>query len=983
MTSRKFDQLYRELNPAQRRAVDTIDGPVMVLAGPGTGKTQVLTLRIANILRQTDTPPEAILALAFTRSAVQLMRQRLTEIIGSVGYRVRIHTFHSFCNEVIRHYPEHFPRIIGSTTALPIDQIRIMRNVIDESRLKLLKPYGSPYHYLYPALEAIGRLKKENVPPVALAKLLSQNSVVGHERWRGRQRELLTLYRRYEAGLATARLYDFNDMIVEVIRELEAKTDFRLELQEEHQYLLADEQQDANQGQNELLRLLADFHDQPNLFIVGDEKQAIFQFQGASLDNFDYFRRLYPAAVSIGLTENYRSCQPVLDAAQSLIGSSVGLGAAARAPLRSRVSVAATARLGQPPVTLRVFSREANEYRWLAADLQEKMTKHPELNLNQVAVIFRDNADARPIVEVFERVGLPFVLESSSNVLNDLEIKKLILLFRAIYYFGDDDWLRPLLQLDFWGLPPLDIWRLLEHARRGDVSVYELLAAAKHLKTVRLARPEKFHQLFQLLARWKQLSANVNFTDLFGLVLAESQFLPTLLKKDGAVDKLEKLQAFFEELKNILKNQPDFALKDFVGYLDLLEEQHVSINLKNLGQRNGVRLLTAHKAKGLEFDLVYLVRAYDGHFGARRSTDLFRLPWRGLPAEDAGGLEAERRLFYVALTRARAAVNISYAETDEDDRHRLPSQFIGEIDKNLLETVDVAEFEAAQARRPETSLRPRVYTGAKITERAYLNRLFLERGLSVTALNNYLVCPLKYFFHNLLRVTRVQGRELLYGAAVHAALKSFFDQWRQGSRGSRRQLLLGFERAVKEQPLSPANRAPLLKRGQRALGGYFKHYRAAWPRRIVNEFRINGVVLGSVIKLTGQIDKLEFLSADRREVNVVDYKTGRVKSRNEILGKNKQATGDYYRQLVFYKLLLELYPRERYRVTSGEIDFIEPNERGGYKKERFELGDEAVKQLKEQITGVAEEIVSLKFLKRGCGHANCESCQLWRMTGHG
>ncbi|MEK7585300.1 MAG: ATP-dependent DNA helicase, partial [Patescibacteria group bacterium] len=787
----QFSTLYRALNAAQRAAVDAIQGPVMIIADPGTGKTQVLTLRIANILRQTDTPPEAILALAFTRSAAATLRQRLVSIIGTAGFRVKIHTFHSFCNEIIRTYPEYFPRIIGSTAALPIDQIRLMRQVIDETPLKLLKPFGSPYYYLYPALESIDRLKKENVSPAGLAKWL--RGAKSADRSFERTKELLKLYRSYEAALAKAKLYDFNDMVMEVIRRLEGDAGFRELLQAEHQYLLADEHQDANQSQNELLRLLTNFDDSPNLFIVGDAKQAIFQFQGASLDNFNYFRRLYPTAVVIALVENYRSHQLILDAAHSLLSD----GAALRAPRRK----------AGPKIVCRRFASEAAELAWLAAELKGK---------SNVAVIYRDNRDAEDLIELLERAGVPFNVQSDANLLRDIDIRKLLILLQTIHHFGDDHWLKLCLHLDFLKLPPLDVWRLTTARRRE--SLYHTLGSRDKLGQLGLARADKFHNFYLKLERWKRLATNANFTDLFGLVLEESQLLPYLLKKRSAVDKLEKLRAFFDELKNILKANPDFSLADFIGYLAILEEHHVSLNAKQTIGRGGVTLLTAHKAKGLEFDQVYIIRVTDNRFGARRTSELFHLPNRG-EVVSSEAVAAERRLLYVALTRGREAVHLSYATTDGEGNHRLPSRFLEEIDKTKLELIDVAD--ALPKAKPDNPFKPRTYQGAKITDRAFLNQLFSERGLSVTGLNNYLACPLRYFFNNLLRVTKVQRRELLYGVAVHAALKNFFDRYREGEPVSAPLLIQNFKRALAREPLSPLDRPAVVAKGERALTGYF------------------------------------------------------------------------------------------------------------------------------------------------------------------
>src|SRR3989344_165176 len=910
MTSRKFTELYQKLNPAQREAVDAIDGPVMVVAGPGTGKTFVLTLRIANILRQTDLPPDAILALAFTRSAVSTLRARLVEIVGSVGYRVKIHTFHSFGNEIIKTYPEYFPRIIGATAALPVDQIGIMKEVIDAARLKLLKPFGAPYHYLYPALEAIDRLKKENITPRDLEKLLRPSKINpvdpdrGANRKQERNRELAQLYRGYETALQHHQLYDFNDMVMEVIKVLTTAVDWRTELQEEFQYILADEHQDANQSQNELLRLLTDFNDRPNLFIVGDAKQAIFQFQGASLDNFNYFRRLYPAAKIITLTDNYRSRQPILDAAQSLIKASGGLDQTTLTPLRA---VSGREALRNDKIALRVFSAEAAEFRWLAQDLKQKLKSG--LAADRLAVIFRDNRDAEPISEIFEQENIPFIVESETNILRDIDLRKLILLFRTIHYFGAADWLKQVLHLDFLNLPPLAVWRLITDSQKLKRPLYELLRSS-------------FPRFYQKLEHWHRLAHNANFTDLFGRVLDESRFLPYLLKKKAAADKLEKLHSFFAELKNILKTKPDFKLADFIRYLDLLEEQHIAINLKNTLPQTGVRLLTAHKAKGLEFDYVYIVRAYDGHLGQRRMTNFFTLPLRNLPVADEEAIESERKLFYVALTRGRFGVAVSYAQTDDDSRHRLPSQFLEEIGKNLIETAGTADFEKSLETKPEKRFKLRAYQGVSLSDKIFLNRLFIERSLSVTALNNYLACPLKYFFNNLLRETKVQSRALLYGVAVHEALKVFFDRYARADKVSLRTLVAAFGRALTRQPLTAADQTEILTKGQRALTGFFKTYHSRWPRAILNEFKNRGVFLKPELRLTGEIYKIEFLNPGRQGVGVVDYKTGQPKSRREILGQNKNSTGDYWRQLVFYRLLLDHYDRGKYRAVSGELDFV-------------------------------------------------------------
>ncbi len=955
-----FRQHYRRLNPAQRAAVDAIEGPVFVIAGPGTGKTQVLTLRLANILRETDTAPDSLLGLTFTNAGVQAMRERLATLIGPAAYRVALNTFHSFSNELLGNYPEEFPRLIGSRAASPVDQIRLLEEAIGQSQINLLRPYGEPFYHLRAVSTEIERLKKENLDPDDFVKFLAEREpVVKHE-------ELAILYRAYEAALRREKLYDFADMIMEVTRTLERRPEFLLRLQEQYQYVLADEHQDANQSQNRLLELLTNFHPEPNLFIVGDEKQAIFQFQGASLDNFNYFKKLQPTARLIDLTENYRSPQTVLDAAHSVIPSGPRLVARRGLPLA--------------PIRLFAFSHPDSEYRFLVEEIKRRL--RAGVSADEIAVLYRNNADAAPVIEALERAGLPFVVRSEADVLADLDLQKLLLLLRTIYHFGEDEWLYRALHLDFLRLPPLQIYQLAEFCRRGKVSVFSVLEKDR-------GRFRIFADFYRKLESWQRASHNLNLTDLFGLVLNESGFTAHLLTQPTAADKLVKLQTFYETLKDLVSRRRDANLTDLMNHLATLEKYGLGLNQIESPGFSGVRLLTMHKAKGLEFDYVYIINADENHLDRGRRRETFQLPLRGLPADKAGlpttDEESERRLFYVALTRARREVTISYAKHGRDGRARLVSSLVAAVDRKFIREMPTAKLETKWRRQPPAWFAPKPRARPGLAERAYLNQLFLARGFSVTDLNNYRRCPLQYFFQNLLRLTSVQNKYLLYGTAVHAALKEFFDAYRLEKKWPEKKLLGRFRYHLERQPFSEADFQASLKKGERALGGYWRQYYYRWPDRLINEFNIRGVVLSETVKLNGKIDKIE-IAANGREVRVVDYKTSRPQTRNHLLGLTKTADGDYYRQLVFYKLLLENYPPKKYEVASGLIDFIEPDpprragETGRYHQEEFAPSAAETAALKEEILTVADDILSLRFLSRGCGRQDCDHCRLWSMT---
>ncbi|MDO8482209.1 MAG: ATP-dependent DNA helicase [bacterium] len=994
-SSRKFEELYERLNPAQKQAVDAIDGPVMVIAGPGTGKTSILTLRIANILKRTDTPAECVLALTFTESGAYNMRRKLVEIVGSAGYKVNISTFHGFCNGIIKEYPERFPRIIGSTAMTDIDQIKTMEKVIADSELELLRPYGDSLYYVRPALTVIKSLKREGYGTEELKQSIKQQEKsfaaipdLIHEKgahkgkMKGeyikekehieKNKELLKLFEGYEAAITKKKQYDYEDMIVEVIKALRSEPEFLLILQESYQYILADEHQDANNAQNAILELLSNFHASPNLFIVGDEKQAIFRFQGASLENFLYFKKLYPKALLVNLEENYRSQQGILDASHSLIEKNVAPEAFARVRLKAN-SIHKVAL-----ITVHEFFREDLEHFFIASDIKKKIGLIPdgtakETKPEDIAVLYRDNRDAFPIAAALERLGVPCKILSDQDMLRDTHIRKLILIFRGLSNLADNEALGKLLFVDFLGLNTLEVFKTFQKAKDERKSLQEVLQRES---------PE----FFKRLVGWASLAKNKPFAEVFETVVRESGFLADALKSDQSLERLRVLEAFFAEIRKLSSGVKEYFLTDFVEYLNLVDDHGLLIRSAAANDfSKGVRLMTAHKSKGLEFEHVYIAGCFDGHWGNKKDRKFFHIKLLGGDDEGGGKIEDERRLFYVALTRAKQTVSISYATEGREGKEQLPSQFIEEITPELRQVGDFAAIEKAYAAIPAFNFSEKVSAKISITDKEYIKNLFLEKGISVTDLNNYLGCPWRYFFVNLIRVPQSQTKHQIYGTVVHETLQSFFNKYREEADMSRKELLELFEYNLGRKPLASADYKELHLKGLKSLGGYYDTYKNTWLRNVITEYNIRGVHLSVTIGdnsydilLKGNLDKVELLE-DERSVNVVDYKTGKAKSRNELEGKTKNADGNEKRQLVFYKLLLGLDEAKRYEMKSAELDFTEPDEKMRYKKERFEITNGEVEELKSVIAKVAGEIVNLEFWDKTCGEKDCEHCTLRRL----
>jgi len=988
MTENEFEKAYNRLNIAQKEAVDTIEGPVMVIAGPGTGKTQILTLRIANIARKTDVEPENILALTYSEAGAASMRKRLASLMGSAAYSVTISTFHGFCNDVIKNNPESFPRVIGSENVTDIEQIKIIKKILGETKLKVLRPYGDETYYLRDILSSINTLKREGISVEAFKEIedeerLKYDEIEDLEHDKGphkgkvkgkyldllkkinKRLDLALLYEKYEEELKTSKLYDYDDMIVEVLRAFENDDELLLSLQEKHQYVLVDEHQDTNRAQNRIVEKLMGFHDNPNIFVVGDDKQAIYRFQGASLENFYHFKKLYPEAKLIALEENYRSTQSILSSAESLI--------AGPKPLRANIGNE------EKPIMLYAFSNEEAENYFLAKDIKAKIDAG--VTPAEVAVLYRNNADAFPIADILLKSGISISIESDENVLGDEDVKKIVLILRAAANFGDSASLLEAAHVDFLGIDPFDIYRIVRFAEEKRVDPARVFRDPEALTALAIASAGKINSFMENLERWSRGGRVKYLGGTFEDVVRSSGALASIMANPGAPARMEKLNGLFKEIKKFAERNRNAGLKDLIDHLDMLEEGVLIKKTNMAASAQGVRLMTTHRSKGQEFDHVYIVRVVDGKWGNKRRADKLPLPTRiysleGRELEEEESLGDERRLFYVALTRARKSISISYAKENQDRREQMPSQFLGEIRAELINEGDTSSYEEVTEERISLPYAAGSAPGAGISDPDLIREVFEKKGLSPTDLNHYLKCPWSYFYTGLFRIPQAETKYQMYGTAVHGALKDMFEVLKE--RDLPKDFLISkFSHYLKQEPLKEKNLQELLEKGEKALSGYFDRYVDEWRRNTLLEFGVKGIELAPGVFVKGRMDKVEILQAN--EVSVVDYKTGKPKTRGQVEGATKDSTGDMKRQLVFYKMLLDNYNEGKYRMISGDIDFIEPDEKGIYHKETFSISDEDVAGLKDTVLMVAQEIRSVAFWNRRCDDPACEYCALRNM----
>lgn len=1087
-----FQQLYRQLNPAQKKAVDTTEGPVMVMAGPGSGKTQVLTARIANILRKTDTDPTAILALTFTDSAAKNMRSRLVEMIGKTGYYVHINTFHSFCLQVIRDYPEYFPIDRDSQPLTDLERFDLFEDLISDHQLQKLKPLNAPYYYLRDIISAISDLKREGVSPDLFSQIVEQEQAefaqiepeLTKTKRRRRQKninkhqDLLTLYQAYQQQLRAKQRYDFDDMIALVVEAFKQHELLLRDYQEKLHYFLVDEYQDTNTAQNQVVNLLASYWQerggQANVFAVGDPNQAIYRFQGASVENMLAFVEDYPQATIISLDTGYRCPQPIYDAAQRVIkhnqlnskpdAESQDLQTQSQDDdppsnqvnsqlnnsssdkllqlLNQRLTRAheATETAGQSKIqdqeqessqqsAIKIFKAPVQtlETIYVAEEISQLLAQGVEAD--DIAILYRYNSDEAEIAQALQKWGIRYEIDGGDDVLKSEVINQLLSFFQVLLDLRraeEDETLFAVMQYQWFDLDRLAVMKLGRIAGKEKCSLLDLLDYGYSYLVEhdydQLLTEDQFAQISQFrqkLYDWSQLDLNHTFTHWFELALKRSGFLSWMKQQPQRLDILHQINSLYNEVKALVSQDHQFKLADFMRTIEVMKEHRLKINVEDLNIRqDAVHLSTVHKAKGQEWDYVFIIHCVDKKWGNRYRRELVPLPEGILQNTDLSQKERnedERRVFYVALTRAKKQVTITYPETvvqDNQTQEKFASQFLSELmsdsqsqngkskAKSTLESstsgsklkpasanikqvtaqplLDQAEEYLARLIEPEEKRQP------SIDEKQFFGNLVSNFKLSVTALNTYLRDPQDFVENTLLRIPRAKPAVMAFGSAVHKALEQAFSQYQeQGSRPDEQYLLTQFKQALQQQVLTKQEFQRRLKHGQEVLRNYWHQTQDQEPEvMLVERFFGSGwqrAILDQNIYLTGRIDRIDWVDREAQTVRVIDYKTGRNKTKGFIEGRTKSANlsereqslpdsikGPYKRQLLFYKLLADLDRTFQPTVVEGVFDFVEPYDKhsGRLKPRKFKLLDEDVEDLKDLIRQVMSEIRNLQFLQQ-------------------
>lgn len=999
-----FKEVYSKLNKAQKKAVDTIEGPVMVIAGPGTGKTHVLAARIANILEKTDTPPYSILALTFTESAAVNMRERIVSMIGKSGYYVNITTFHSFCADVIKSQPEYFPIDRQSEPLSDLERYELFEEIIEDLQLEILKPINMTLFYISDVIQSISNLKREGIMPEDFSGIVKDEydeipeketkaQKMRREKNKKKNEELLLIYTEYQKRLRSRLRYDFDDMIALVVEAFQKNEMLLREYQEKLHYFLVDEYQDTNSAQNKVVNLLASYWgENANLFVVGDPHQSIFRFQGASIENTLSFAKAYTNASVITLEQAYRSPQLIYDAAHEIILNNSLTEDIDDIAVNTQLQ---SAKKGKgDPIKIADLPSQTLENVYVIEKVKQLIASgtKPE----EIAILYRNNADVEEFQEIFDSHNVLYEIDGGANILQNEYIRQLLVYFQVIHDIKtsqESENLFEIMSYDWTHVSPMLGMKIGRAAGKAKMSIYDLITKGhatfeKHHGSGDVS-PIEFHEaeaFIEELNSFVKLDAQSIFTHWFETAIQKSGYLDWLLKHEQKIELLTNINSMYREVKALVRTDHTIKLDGFLQAIHTMKDHHISLYAEDLNVEKGaVHMSTVHRAKGREWEHVFLVRCIDGKWGNTRKRELIPLPSGLLTNTDISKKERnedDRRLFYVALTRTKKNSYVSYPETiisANQSRDVIPSMFIEEINKKYRKHEDIRHISQNAADHLEAMLTQDEGPSIKITDKEYFARLVKDFKLSVTALNTYLRDVDDFIQNVLLRIPRAKPAPMAFGTAVHYALEQMYKRRMEQKDISEKELLQAFESSLEKELIDEKEFTRRKKYGREILQKYFEEYKNDGAEPVYIErffgFGFSKTVLGD-IPLVGRIDRVDWADKENDLVRVIDYKTGRARSANDIEGKTKSLQlserelalpesirGPYKRQLLFYKLLCELDQTFKPTVSEGVFDFVEPNKQTGKLVQRlFILEQDDVNDLKKLIREVMTEIRNLKFL---------------------
>ncbi len=858
------------LNPEQLAAVNHVDGPLLVVAGAGTGKTQVITRRIAALIEGGHAGPMEVLALTFTEKAAREMADRLYDLVGGQAFQVPVMTFNAFGAELLGRYAHHIGRSIRGGLINSTQKSLLLKQHLTDIKYQYYGPQADPYGFVEQVVGYIERLQNTGITAASYRQFV--DGLKPTETWHAQdiaeQQDLAALYDRYEQIKHDTGTYDYYDQLAIPLEVLRQRPNLAERLRQQYRYVLVDEYQDTSPVQDALLRLLVPAGG--NIFAVGDDDQAIYGFRGADITNILSFSEHFKVKQAAALVQNYRSGQPILDAAYRLIRHNDPDRLEVQLGLNKQLK----AQTNEGSVVYVPYQSPAEEQAGVVADVARRLDAgEPAASL---AVLARSNALLRTYAKALRARQIPFSLSTSVNIFEQRELINLWYLLEWLGGRANDEAIAHVVMGPFMGWSAAN-YRVVALAAKEQLSSAEVILRNLADSDNEAAR------VVARLDEWRQWAAELPISQLAYRLVFE-----TGLKDSLVAEGSSRVQRVFEDLHLLLSQMADYEVvatdTTLAGYLANFPKPPVLETTELLGEVEGVQLLTVHAAKGLEFDTVYVVNVTARSWAEQSGGTGPVIPAELLPAAKLPPEHEQRRLMYVAVTRAKTSLVVSAPAQSAGGQRQSVSPLLAE----LLGELPPPNTDAKPASLDQAVQRlERFYPlKADLPDRKLPFELadgWIE--LAVGALDSYRRCPHEFYLQHVLGISQPFGPQLAFGVALHGAIQAYYEARLRGEKPVLAELQARLDEQWSERGYeSRALAEAALERAHKTLAKFVEREDKLARQVLGSELKVVLEIPEAKLRLRGRIDAY-FQTPEGVEIR--DFKTGTKRDAEKLAAEAK------------------------------------------------------------------------------------------------
>lgn len=902
----------KKLNKEQLEAIEHGEGPLLIIAGAGTGKTTVVTERIKYLITEKKIPPSEILALTFTEKAAREMEERV-DMALPLGYaNMWISTFHAFGDRILRNEVVNIGLDPHYRLMTQAESVHFLRKSLFKLDLDYFRPLGNPNKFVEGMLQHFSRLKDEDVEPNQYfdwIKVRNKNSKLKVEDEDldeiRRYEELAKAYRTYEELKIKEGLMDFSDLIGYVLQLFRKRPKILKDYREKFKYILVDEFQDTNFAQYALIKLLAP-PPESNLTVCGDDSQSIYKFRGAAVSNILQFMDDYSKAKQVVLTKNYRSTQTILDASYKLIKNNDPDTLEASLGISKKLEKVRG--VAEVPIEFLIADRVENEADLVVKEIHRLIDDRPgstadrgpnvpDYQYHDFSILVRANNHAEPFMRALARGGIPYQFLGPGMLFRQPEVKDLIAYLSVLYNFEDSVAMYRLLSMEYFGLSGRDLATLVNLGRKQNLSLFETCEKAAGEDSIGISpkAKETLVELVEMIHRHLDLVKKETAGQILYYFLKDSGLLRELTNYKSPADerKAQNIAKFFDKLKTHETDHEDASIYGVVDFINLSLELGESPLASDLDwfDNDAVNILTVHSAKGLEFPVVFLVNLVSQRFPTSEKHEQIPIPEalikEVLPVGDYH-LEEERRLFYVGMTRAKDRLYLTAANYyGEGKREKRLSPFVTEVlgDEIIQNSIRQSADKAQNSQLSIFDFKPTTEVELPASN-FQLPTSTPITYLSYSQIEAFETCPLQYKYRYILRIPTSPSAATSFGETIHETMRDFYQRAIAGQKPAKEDLLNIL--AENWSPLgypSKAHEEKYRKEGLKILSGFFDN--AYDPENLPAALeQVFSIKISPALKVGGRIDRID---KTKGGIEIIDYKTGKSPTKKNV-AKDLQMT---------------------------------------------------------------------------------------------